>query len=143
MQPISWNKRPRLYFCVIMHYGKDDFSKNGSDTITTKDSSKQDDIGKRELTAQDIDEIKTYHFGGNICDDTIYSFVQEGKDSHGNDIENYWLEGITIDQMKSRCDANVECLGFNSKGWMKYHLKPENEWNHWTNDPNKGFYIKK
>ena len=70
-----------------------------------------------------------------------YSFVQ-GKDSHGNDIERYWFEGITIDEMKSRCDANVECLGFNSNGWMKYHLKPENEWNHWTNDSNKGFYIK-
>ena len=138
----------------IMHYGKDTWSKNGSTTIKTKDSSKQDVIGKRELTAQDIDEIKTYHFGGNICDDMSlsvswdyddmgnYSFVQ-GKDSSGNDIENYWFEGITIDQMKSRCDANEQCLGFNSNGWMKHHLNPENTWNHWTTDPNKGFYIKK
>ena len=82
-----------------------------------------------------------YSESTSLCHSTNYSFVQ-GKDSHGNDIERYWFEGITIDQMKSRCDANVECLGFNSNGWMKYHLKPENEWVHWTNDPNKGFYIK-
>ena len=72
---------------------------------------------------------------------SCYSFVQ-GKSSGYNDIERYWFQGITLDEMKSHCDANEECLGFNSNGWMKNYLRPDNEWIHWTDDPNKGFYIK-
>ena len=70
-----------------------------------------------------------------------YSFHQ-GKDSHGYDIEKYWFEGITIDHMKARCDADPKCLGFNSNGWMKKYLRPESDWNHWTNVETKGFYVK-
>ena len=127
----------------IMHYTRYAFSKDGSDTITTKDSGKQDVIGNRDkLTAQDIDEIKTYYFGNTSCATTDTYDFRQGKDSPGADIERYWFEGITIDQMKARCDAYFWCRGFNSNGWMKFWLAPENQWSHWTSDPTKGFYIK-
>ena len=51
----------------IMHYPKQAFSKNGLDTISTKDGNKMNVIGNRDaLTSQDIDEIKAYYFG-NAC----------------------------------------------------------------------------
>jgi hypothetical protein len=124
----------KCYLFVILDYFQDGFITGGYYSLDADDELHQEDF---------TSDFLTHTFGdcGEELGEQNYSFVQ-GKDSHGNDIERYWFEGITIDEMKSRCDANVECLGFNSNGWMKYHLKPENEWNHWTNDPNKGFYIK-
>lgn len=52
----------------IMHYSESAFSKNGKNTITTEDSSKQDDIGQRSgLSAQDVTEIQEYYFGSPSC----------------------------------------------------------------------------
>jgi hypothetical protein len=52
----------------IMHYSKKAGSKNGQNTITTKDSSKQDVIGYRGgLSTQDATEIQDYYFGSNAC----------------------------------------------------------------------------
>jgi len=52
----------------IMHYSGDAFSKNGKNTISTKDSSKQDNIGQRSgLSKQDATEIQEYYFGFPKC----------------------------------------------------------------------------
>ena len=41
------------------------------------------------------------------------------------------------------CRKNSKCLGFNSNGYLKEVLKPENDWDNWTDDVTKGFYKKK
>lgn len=52
----------------IMHYSKSAFSVNRGNTITTKDTSKQDVIGNRSgLTTQDASEINDYYNGLHIC----------------------------------------------------------------------------
>jgi len=125
----------KCYLFVILDHFQDGFLTGGYYSLDTYGKKYQEDF---------TSDFLTHTFGdcGQVpVENQNYEFVQ-GKDSGGNDIERYWFEGITIDDMKSRCDANVECLGFNSNGWMKYHLNPENQWSHWTTDPNKGFYIK-
>lgn len=61
------------------------------------------------------------------------------KDSSGNDIHN---KRGSLPDMMAHCDSLPECKGFNTNGWMKKALRPENQWNTWTADPDKGFYAK-
>jgi hypothetical protein len=59
--------RPYPYDSV-MHYRDGAFSKNGENTITTTDPTKQDTIGNRGgLSSQDIQEIQEFYFG-TWCD---------------------------------------------------------------------------
>jgi len=47
-----------------------------------------------------------------------------------------------IPAITNDCDADSGCIGFNSNGWLKWHLKPESDWDTWTDDPCLGFYVK-
>jgi hypothetical protein len=131
----------------IMHYDDEAFSKNGEKTITTKNSNKQSEIGQRDgLNTQDAEEINEYYFGNPKCTTTgssltSYTFYQ-GKDSAGYDIEYYSFPGITVENMKARCDSLPDCKGFNTNGWIKFYVKDQSQWDHWTNDASKGFYMK-
>jgi len=62
-------------------------------------------------------------------------------DSSGNDIENSNRESVL--NYAEECHADPECKGFNSNGWLKYEIKPFDEWSRWTEDASKGFYVKK
>lgn len=62
-------------------------------------------------------------------------------DSGGNDIEN--SNRGSVSYFAEECHANPECKGFNSNGWLKYEIKPFDEWSRWTTDASKGFYVKK
>ncbi len=76
--------------------------------------------------------------GGNALEQfDFFPFM----DSHGNDIG--WSNGGGVDAYALECLVNSMCLGFNSNGWMKDTIKPLSSWNVWTNDPTKGFYLKK
>jgi hypothetical protein len=80
----------------IMHYNKKAFSKNGENTITTLDSSKQDVIGYRDgLSTQDATEIEEYYFGSPKC--------------------LCWGSGTTCDSLttcKNRCCSGAYCPWF-------------------------------
>ena len=72
--------------------------------------------------------------------DDDYDFYQ-GKDSGYGDCR-YKVSG-SIAQMKAKCSADRNCLGFNTNGWAKCALKPKGQWSTWTNVPSKGLYVKK
>jgi hypothetical protein len=69
-----------------------------------------------------------------------YTFHQ-GMDSGGNDIGKGPANDIA--KLKSMCDANPSCKGFNTNGWIKHTLQPQSYWSKWTSDADKGTYVKK
>ncbi len=70
-----------------------------------------------------------------------YRFVPY-MDSGGNDIKNARGLANNIPELQGTCTALPNCRGFNTNGWLKHTLRPESQWNKWTSDPNKGFYVK-
>lgn len=70
-----------------------------------------------------------------------YSFCP-GKDSAGNNIGNQISLVNNISGLASYCDSMENCKGFNTDGWFKNNLLPQNKWSTWTNDPKKGLYVK-
>ena len=68
-----------------------------------------------------------------------YKFY-EYKDSGACDITQ--LQGKSLDELKSFCDAAVGCLGFNTEGWIKYSLANPSQWINQYQDPNQGLYVK-
>merc|ERR1719310_436320 len=52
-----------------------------------------------------------------------------GKDSGGSNLER--LPGKSVDELKEACNAKPECKGFNSAGWLKSAIAPEEEWYAW------------
>ncbi|GFH44485.1 hypothetical protein CTEN210_00959 [Chaetoceros tenuissimus] len=74
----------------------------------------------------------------SIFIDTDYSFHKH-KDSPGYNIENF--QG-TIEEMITRCESLENCLGFNTNGWMKSFILDQDNWHTWTDDDEKGFYLK-
>ena len=62
-------------------------------------------------------------------------------DSHGNDIK--WSNAGGIEAYAKECMMRTDCQGFNSNGWLKRTVRPQSEWNKWTSDKTKGFYVKK
>jgi hypothetical protein len=63
-------------------------------------------------------------------------------DSGGNDIEKVSVTG-GIGAAAAACNTRSTCRGFNSNGWIKHTVSPQSQWTKWTNDANKGFYMKK
>ena len=41
------------------------------------------------------------------------------------------LPGKSVDELKEACNAKPECKGFNSAGWLKSAIAPEEEWYAW------------
>ncbi len=70
-----------------------------------------------------------------------YAFTQ-GMDSGGNDIRRSG-NADNIAELKKECDADPNCKGFNTNGFLKSVVKPVGEWYKWTDESNKGFYVKK
>ena len=70
-----------------------------------------------------------------------YVFHQ-GMDSGGNDIKQKASIVNDIDLLKEWCTACPQCKGFNTNAWMKHTISPETSWHNWTDDPNKGLYVK-
>jgi hypothetical protein len=70
-----------------------------------------------------------------------YEFIQ-GMDSGGNDIRQSG-NADKINELKKECDADPNCKGFNTNGWLKAVVKPKDQWYKWTGEANKGFYLKK
>jgi hypothetical protein len=55
--------------------------------------------------------------------------VHEKTDSGGANIKR--LAGKSVDELKEACSALAECVGFNSAGWLKSGMAPEEEWYDW------------
>jgi len=51
------------------------------------------------------------------------------KDSAGGNMER--IKDKSVEELEEICNANPECVGFNSAGWLKSSLKPEAEWYEW------------
>ena len=66
-----------------------------------------------------------------------------GWDSYGNDITRVTTLQNNVPALKQRCDKTPKCVAFNTNGWLKHALLPENEWMNWTTDPKKGMYVVK
>ena len=64
------------------------------------------------------------------------------KDSPGGDLGEQIIGPLYF--IADICRKNLQCLGFNSNGWLKNRIKNETEWdNEWTKDETKGFFLKK
>lgn len=75
-----------------------------------------------------------------FVDNTLtYDFIPL-YDSPGGD--TYQKFG-SIDELKTICIADSNCKGFNSSGWMKNTIAPRTSWVKWTDDNNKGLYVKR
>ena len=72
--------------------------------------------------------------------DKNYTFVQ-GMDSGGNDLVKGPADNIK--ELIDTCNANPNCKGFNTNGWIKHTISPQSYWTKWTSDKQKGLYIKK
>ena len=70
-----------------------------------------------------------------------YSFAQ-GKDSSKNNIEHRSDLADNVPGLKAWCAAHPDCKGFNTNGWMKNKILPQNKWVTWTEDPARGLYVK-
>lgn len=55
--------------------------------------------------------------------------VHEKTDSGGANIKR--LAGKSVDELKEACSELAECVGFNSAGWLKSGMAPEEEWYDW------------
>jgi len=64
-------------------------------------------------------------------------------DSEGFDIIQH--SSLSISALAGICNSNVDCLGFNSNGWLKSQIKPLDQWVELALDrkEDKGVYIKK
>jgi len=51
---------------------------------------------------------------------------KEGKDSGGSNIKR--LEEASIDELEEACSDIPECKGFNTNGWLKAGIDPEEKW---------------
>jgi hypothetical protein len=49
-----------------------------------------------------------------------------GKDSRGGNYKR--LPGATQEELEEACNANADCVGFTSEGWLKNELDDESEW---------------
>merc|ERR1712226_1039110 len=76
------------------------------------------------VTSHDDDEVTDAMF-------QHYSMATTTGDQNGNNSDSGGLDNY---EFYPRRDSN---------GWMKHKIKPQNQWSWWTNDPTKGFYVKK
>ena len=52
--------------------------------------------------------------------------------------------GGNVDEYAEECNKDIDCLGFNSNGWLKKTIvSDKSKWNKWTRDSSLGFYLKK
>ena len=71
----------------------------------------------------------------------VYKFYP-GKDSWNGDLKHMPSLANKPNQLKQTCNTLDGCKGFNTNGWLKNRIKPQNEWKTWTSNPNKGLYVK-
>jgi hypothetical protein len=70
-----------------------------------------------------------------------YKFYSQ-LDSYGNDIEHD--NSSTLDELKKKCDLNLGALGFNTSGWIKNVIHPDENliWLYKSNSGSQGLYVK-
>jgi hypothetical protein len=68
-----------------------------------------------------------------------YTFYQ-GLDSDSGDIK--LMNEQTPQELAQFCSETINCVGFNTNGWVKQNLLPRIEWTQWTSEPTQGFYVK-
>ena len=51
--------------------------------------------------------------------------------------------GGNVDEYAEECNKDIDCLGFNSNGWMKNQIADKSKWIKWTSNQSLGFYLKK
>jgi len=61
---------------------------------------------------------------------------KEGKDSGGSNIKR--LEEASIEELEEACSEIPECKGFNTNGWLKSGIDPEEKWY----DSDSSLYVK-
>merc|ERR1719174_1307030 len=107
-------------------------------TTTTTTRKEENALFHEELkNSQDVQAIlskaievltKYYEFLHSHNAEKTYA-EHAGKDSGGSNLER--LPGKSVDELKEACNAKPECKGFNSAGWLKSGIAPEEEWYAW------------
>merc|ERR1719263_1960602 len=107
-------------------------------TTTTTTRKEENALFHEELkNSQDVQAIlakaievltKYYEFLHSHNAEKTYA-EHAGKDSGGSNLER--LAGKSVDELKEACNAKPECKGFNSAGWLKSGIAPEEEWYAW------------
>ena len=68
-----------------------------------------------------------------------YDFFQ-GMDSYAGDIKN--LGTTDLAELKAFCDSSIDCVGFNTNGWVKNTLLSEDQWKRFSKNGKDGIYKK-
>merc|ERR1719305_240956 len=107
-------------------------------TTTTTTRKEENALFHEELkNSQDVQAIlakaievltKYYEFLHSHNAEKTYA-EHASKDSGGSNLER--LAGKSVDELKEACNAKPECKGFNSAGWLKSAIAPEEEWYAW------------
>ena len=103
-------------FCFFHHFYDDESNTNYLTEI----------IPMQEISRIKIEESFTFH---------------PKRDSRGGDIGERIIGPLYF--IAAVCRKNSECLGFNSNGWLKKNIRDQAEWDNWTQDESKGFFVKK
>ena len=93
-----------------------------------------DDSGALYVRARNGTQYKMYD--SKTSEYNFYPTVDSGGYDYGN------VGGNLVDQL-NWCSSQEGCKGFNTNGWVKYYIRPQNRWYEWTNDSNRGMYVKK
>ncbi len=79
--------------------------------------------------------------GGGIMASSGDSYTfHPGMDSSKDDLKQ--VKGKTVDELKAECSRLAACKGFNTNGFLKTAIKPQDQWQKWSDDPKKGLYVK-
>ena len=90
--------------------------------------------------SQDVEKILTKDVVFKKAPTESYNFYQ-GLDSGGNDIRRSNNQD-NAEALMEECNADSQCFGFNTNGFLKNKLNPKDSWRKWTDEPKKGFYVK-
>merc|ERR1719174_156686 len=95
--------------------------------LATEDLKNSQDV--QAILAKAIEVLtKYYEFLHSHNAEKTYA-EHASKDSGGSNLER--LAGKSVDELKEACNAKPECKGFNSAGWLKSAIAPEEEWYAW------------
>lgn len=65
-----------------------------------------------------------------------------GADSAGNDLMQLQMFSNQPSQLASICTSNPACVAFNTNGWLKTKVSPQEQFTFWTSNPNAGLFVK-
>ena len=111
-----------------------------ADSTVDSDIQKSHDSFHLDDTHSDGTHFDGTHFDGNVELVGDYEF-HSGLDSFGSDIK--YVGNKTVDELKALCEDNPKCVGFNTLGYLKYHIENNLNSCEYYKSANEGLFVHK